>query len=90
MNLLHLFDLSLVARAEEVALEWAGSEFTFAEIERRSNRVAHALRARGLVKGDRLCGYLSNRIELIDLYLACVKLGVIFVPVIILKSSPER
>ncbi len=89
MNLLHLFDLSLVARRGEVALEWQGAEFTFGEIERRSNRVAHALRARGLSRGDRLCVYLGNRIELIDIYLACVKLGVIFVPINILYRERE-
>ncbi len=89
MNLLHLFDHSLVARADEVALEWAGETFTFGELEARSNRVANALRARGFVKGDRLCVYLPNRIELVDLYLACVKLGVIFVPVNILYRDRE-
>jgi malonyl-CoA/methylmalonyl-CoA synthetase len=81
VNLLHLFDLSLIGRADDVALEWAGEELTFGEVERRSNRTAHALLARGFEKGDRLCVYLANRIELIDLYLACVKLGVIFVPI---------
>jgi malonyl-CoA/methylmalonyl-CoA synthetase len=89
MNLLHLFDLSLIARRDEVALEWAGAEFTFGEIEVRSNRLAHALRARGLAKGDRLAVYLANRIELIDLYLACVKLGVIFVPINVLYRDRE-
>ena len=89
MNLLHLFDLSLIARRDEIALEWSGAEFTFGDIERRSNRVAHALRARGLGKGDRLCVYLGNRIELIDIYLACVKLGVIFVPINILYRDRE-
>jgi malonyl-CoA/methylmalonyl-CoA synthetase len=89
VNLLHLFDLSLVTRRDQVALEWQGAAFTFGEIERRSNRVAHALRARGLAKGDRLCVYLANRIELIDLYLACVKLGVIFVPINILYRERE-
>jgi malonyl-CoA/methylmalonyl-CoA synthetase len=89
MNLLHLFDLSLIARRDEVALEWAGAEFTFGEIEVRSNRLAHALRARGLAKGDRLAVCLANRIELIDLYLACVKLGVIFVPINILYRDRE-
>jgi malonyl-CoA/methylmalonyl-CoA synthetase len=89
MNLLHFFDLSLIARRDEIALEWEGVEFTFAEIETRSNRVAHALRARGLAKGDRLAVYLANRIELIDLYLACVKLGVIFVPINILYRDRE-
>jgi malonyl-CoA/methylmalonyl-CoA synthetase len=89
MNLLHLFDLSLIARRDEIALEWDGAEFTFGEIEQHSNRVAHALRARGFGKGDRLCVYLANRVELIDIYLACVKLGVIFVPINILYRERE-
>jgi len=89
VNLLHLFDLSLVNRAAEIALEWGGESFTFGEIERRSNRMANALRGRGFVKGDRLCVHLANRIELIDLYLACVKLGVIFVPINILYRERE-
>ena len=89
MNLLHLFDLSLLARASEPALEWQGRTFTFDEIERRSNRVAHALAGRGLAKGDRLCVQLANCVELIDLYLACVKLGVIFVPVNVLYRERE-
>ncbi|HEV7569889.1 MAG TPA: AMP-binding protein [Thermoanaerobaculia bacterium] len=89
MNLLHLFDLSLVARSDDVALEWDGAEYTFGDLERRSNRVAHALRARGFAKGDRLCVYLGNRIELIDIYLACIKLGVIFVPINILYRDRE-
>jgi len=63
--------------------------YTFADLEQRSNRAAHALRERGLERGDRLCVYLGNRIELIDLFLACVKLGVIFVPVNILYRDRE-
>ena len=89
MNLLQLFDQSLIARRDEIGLEWAGEAYTFGELEARSNRVANALRARGFEKGDRLCVYLANRIELIDLYLACVKLGVIFVPVNILYRDRE-
>jgi len=89
VNLLHLLDQSLLARRDDVALEWMGETFTFGDIEARSNRVANALRARGFTKGDRLCVYLANRIELIDLYLACVKLGVIFVPVNILYRERE-
>ncbi|HKO54933.1 MAG TPA: AMP-binding protein [Thermoanaerobaculia bacterium] len=85
MNLLHLFDLSLVARAGQPALDG----LTFGDVEARSNRVAHALRARGFVKGDRLAVYLPNRVEFIDLFLACLKLGVIFVPVNILYRERE-
>ena len=89
MNLLHLFDLSLVARRDSPALAWQGRTFTFGEIEARSNRVAHALVQRGYRKGDRLGVYLANRVELIDIYLACVKLGVIFVPINILYRERE-
>ena len=89
MNLLHLFDLSLIARRDEPALEWEGTSYTFGDLETRSNRVANALRAREFAKGDRLCVYLANRVELIDLYLACVKLGVIFVPINILYRERE-
>lgn len=89
MNLSNLFDSSLIGRRDKVALEFQGREFTFAEIETRSNRLAHALVARGLETGDRLCVYLVNSVEMIDLYLACVKLGVIFVPINILYRERE-
>ena len=89
MTLLHLFDLSLIGRQDKIALEFEGLEFTFGQLDTRSNRVAHYLRARGFVTGDRLCVYLANCVEMIDLYLACVKLGVIFVPINILYRDRE-
>jgi malonyl-CoA/methylmalonyl-CoA synthetase len=81
--------LSLKLREREVALEWNGAEFTFGELDLRSNRMAAALRARGFEQGDRLCVQLANRVELIDLYLACVKLGVIFAPINVLYRERE-
>jgi malonyl-CoA/methylmalonyl-CoA synthetase len=89
VNLLHLFDLSLKARADQPALEWNGETFTFGQLDTRSDATAAALRARGFVQGDRLCVQLANSIELIDLYLACVKLGVIFVPINVLYRERE-
>ncbi len=89
MTLTHLFDLSLLGRRQAVALEWQGREYTFGEIDDRSNRLAHNLLGRGLVAGDRLCVYLFNSLELIDLYLACVKTGIIFVPINILYRERE-
>ncbi len=40
-------------------------------------------------QGNRLAVYLSNCVELIDIFLACVKLGVIFVPINILYREKE-
>ncbi|HEX3748185.1 MAG TPA: AMP-binding protein [Bryobacteraceae bacterium] len=89
MNLAQLFDLSLVARRDEIGLEFAGREFTFGELDGRSNRMAALFVARGLHTGDRLAVYLANCVEMIDIYLACVKLGVIFVPINILYREKE-
>jgi malonyl-CoA/methylmalonyl-CoA synthetase len=89
MNLNHLFDRSFRGRANQVALEFEDRAFTFAQIDNRADRTAALLKARGLVRGDRLCVYLSNCIEFIDLYLACIRLGVIFVPVNILYRERE-
>lgn len=89
MTLTDLFDLSFIGRRDVVGLEFEGNTYTFGEIDARSNRVANWLRHRGFEAGDRLCVYLVNCVGMIDLYLACVKLGVIFVPVNILYRDRE-
>jgi malonyl-CoA/methylmalonyl-CoA synthetase len=89
MNLTHLFDLSLQGRRDAVALEWLDRTYTFGELDSRSNRLAGVFARRGLHAGDRLCVYLANCVEMIDIYLACVKTGVIFVPVNILYRDRE-
>jgi malonyl-CoA/methylmalonyl-CoA synthetase len=89
MNLTQLFDLSLRGRRDVPALEFDGRAFTFGEIDERANRTAQYLLGRGLRAGDRLCVYLPNCVEMIDLYLACVRLGVIFVPINILYRERE-
>ena len=88
MNLRDLFDLSLVNRAIRSRSNGRGAEYTFGDMDVRiSNRMAHVLIARGLAQGDRLCVYLANRIEMIDLYLACVKLGVMPIRSIFFTAS---
>jgi malonyl-CoA/methylmalonyl-CoA synthetase len=89
MNLTGLIDLSFVGRRNVVGLEFQGRSLTFGEIDERSNRVAHLLVQRGFQAGDRLCVHLSNCLEMIDIFLACVKLGVIFVPINILYKERE-
>jgi acyl-CoA synthetase (AMP-forming)/AMP-acid ligase II len=72
------------SRAHGPALESGGRTYTFTDIDRRSTRVAGWLQARGFQPGDRLAVYLANRVEFIDLFLACAKTGVIFLPINIL------
>src|SRR5437868_13301784 len=89
MTLPTLFDLSLVGRRERPALEWEELRLTFGEIDDRASRMANLLAGRGLKPGDRLCVYLANCLEYIDLFLAATRLGVIFVPVNILYRERE-
>jgi malonyl-CoA/methylmalonyl-CoA synthetase len=89
MNLRDLFNLSLVNRRDEIGLEWQGKEYTFGEIDQRSDRMAASLAEQGLTQGDRICVQLANCIEMIDIYLACLKLGAIFVPVNVLYRDRE-
>ena len=89
MNLTHLFDSSLCGRRDSIALEFAGRTYTFGDLDCRSNRLAGVFAQRGLRAGDRLCVYLANCVEMVDLYLACIKSGVIFVPINILYRDRE-
>ncbi|MFN0098977.1 MAG: class I adenylate-forming enzyme family protein [Gemmatimonadaceae bacterium] len=94
MSLLDLYARSLQARAHTPALEYRTPdgtvrELSFAALDTRSTRLAAHLRTRGLTRGDRLAFCLSNRLAVIDLWLACVKLGVIVVPINVLYKGRE-
>ena len=94
MQLIDIFDLSLAGRAGAAALEYDGpsgavASLTFGELDARSNRVARLLAERGFARGDRLGFFLPNCVEFIDLFLACIKLGVIIVPINVLYRERE-
>ena len=58
-----------------------GAVYTYDDLERRANRLAHYLKeACGVAKGDRVAFLSRNRVELIDAYYATGKLGAILVP----------
>jgi malonyl-CoA/methylmalonyl-CoA synthetase len=94
MQLNDLFSLSLIGRATFTALEYDQADgtagaLTFGELDARSDRVARLLSHRGFAPGDRLGFFLPNCVEFIDLFLACVKLGVIVVPINVLYRERE-
>lgn len=58
-----------------------GGRYSYSELDDRANRLARWLvETVGLVHGDRICMLLRNRVEALDLYLACGKIGVILAP----------
>jgi malonyl-CoA/methylmalonyl-CoA synthetase len=93
-RLVGLFEASLARRAAEPALDLGPpggpvETLSFGQVAARSTRMAHVLARRGLRPGDRLVVQLANRLELLDLFLACLKLGAIFVPVNVLYRERE-
>ncbi len=58
-----------------------GRQYRYCDLQARAVRVARHLRSSlGVKAGDRVVCLSSNRIEYIDLYFACGKLGAILVP----------
>jgi len=64
-----------------IALKDKDRSFTYPEVNRRVNRLAHSLLSLGLGKGDKVAVLLENSIEIIEIYLATAKTGLIIVPV---------
>ena len=94
MQLTDLFNLSLLGRASTKAVTFdqadgTTADLTFGELDARSNALARLLTSRGVTRGDRLGFFLPNRIEFVDLFLACVKAGVIVVPINVLYRERE-
>jgi malonyl-CoA/methylmalonyl-CoA synthetase len=94
VQLADLFDASFVHQRHQPALEvgTGGGELmtlTFGDLDERSNRLARVFAERGCRPGDRLCLYLSNSVAFVDAFLACVKLGVIVVPINVLYRERE-
>ncbi|HET9551333.1 MAG TPA: AMP-binding protein [Anaeromyxobacteraceae bacterium] len=58
----------------------AERKVSYAELKERSCRVANHLRALGARRGDRLLAVLGNAPVVQELMLACLRLGLVFVP----------
>src|SRR5271155_2355766 len=65
------------------------TKLSFAELSRRSNRVANFLKARGLKRGDHLLLLLGNVVPLWETMLAAMKLGVVVIPATTLLTPDE-
>ncbi|GAA2091627.1 class I adenylate-forming enzyme family protein [Actinomadura alba] len=61
---------------DKVALTYCGERsFTYAELDRRVNRVAHALLAAGVTPGMRVASLMNETLHVAEVYLAQMKIG---------------
>ena len=90
---LDYFDL--MARGNEAtALHIVGEDGSevkrsFAQLSERSDQVANWLRTQGVRRGDRVLLMLGNELALWELMLACIKLGAVMIPAIMLLTPDD-
>ena len=73
---------------DKVALIVAEKAYTYAELDDLTNRLAGALRQRGISLGERVAFLLPNCLEIILCYFACLRIGAVAVP-LNLRFGPE-
>jgi acetyl-CoA synthetase len=62
---------------------------SFAELSERSSQVAAWLRSQGVRRGDRMIIMLGNQVELWELMLAGIKLGIVMIPTTTLMGPAD-
>jgi acyl-CoA synthetase (AMP-forming)/AMP-acid ligase II len=67
-------------RPQQTAVVFEGQRVSFAELDRRVNRIANALLGLGLQKGDKVATVLDNCVQVIELYHAAARTGLVVVP----------
>ena len=71
------------------AIIFEEAQITYSELNKRANRASCWLQSIGIEKGDRIVVMLNNCPEFIELFLACARLGAIFVP-LNFRSAPQE
>lgn len=76
----HVFEDLAQRRADEIAVSTADADLTFAELDRRANRLARRLLAAGAGPGDRVALLLDEPVEAYTAMLAALKAHTAYVP----------
>ena len=66
---------------DTVMLKDSQRSFTYPQVNKRVNQLAHSLLSLGFSKGDKVAVLLENSIEIVEVFLATAKTGIIIVPI---------
>ena len=80
MNIGTLITRHAQYRTDHTAIVFGDDRLSYGDFNGRVNRLAHALAANGIAKGQKVATVLPNCLELLDLYWAVAKTGAIVVP----------
>ena len=81
MRLETILRAQAVRHPDKIALICGGKRLTYRDLDRRIQRVANGLKKHGVGPGDRIVVFLSNGVEIVELFYAAFALGAIVVPV---------
>ena len=84
-----LLETGLKLNPDLPALLSLEEDWTWSELEARSNRLASHYLGLGLKPGDRIASLMPNRVALIAHYLACFKAGLVATPLNYRYTPPE-
>src|SRR6195256_7026522 len=88
-NLADMVRAQAKSRGDALAFEFEGRLTTFAQFDANTNRVANALIALGLKKGDRIAYLGKNSDFYFELLMGAMKAGVVMAPVNWRLAGPE-
>ena len=80
MNIGSLFSRHAQYRPDQTAIVFGDRRLTHLQFNREINRLANALLALGINKGNKLAAILPNCLELLEVYWASAKIGAVVVP----------
>ena len=80
MNLAHALTQAAARHPDRIAIDWGGRTWTWRAFDARVSRLAGALEARGIAKGDRLLVHARNGNPILEIMYAAFRLGAVFVP----------
>src|SRR4051794_12590830 len=74
---------------DKTALVFEDRSLSFGELDERSSRLANALAARGVRRGDNVALLMYNCLEVVEAWFGCHKLGACPVPINFRLAQPE-
>ncbi len=84
-----MLESGLLAKPDSIAMVSSTTRWTWRQLDRLSTRLAVNLLRLGLQRGDRVASLMPNRSVLLIHYLACIKAGLVAVPLNYRYMAPE-
>ncbi|MBU3917676.1 AMP-binding protein [bacterium] len=81
LNLGQILPMNAIKFPKTLALRDSQRAYTYPQVNTRVNKLAHSLHSLGLKKGDKVAVVLENCIEIVEIFLATAKTGIIIVPI---------